>query len=369
MTSALLMGLLTGVVFGTALYKVAAIRYDRVVGMLMLTDLKIMKFAFTAIATASFVYGMADVLGVAQEVTLQPRVMSFTGWAHVVGGIIFGAAMGFTGFCPGTAVCRVGAQLGSSKFESLFAVVGLFVGIAIFSFVKMPLFDAGVLAPPKGLTLYGWLGLPYGPVAILFGIFFLVLTALLDRFAPERRFEPPTAPRSWLDRVRGDWHFAVGGAIAGLTIVASTMQDGFIGYSGSILALYGWIGDAIGSPTALVPKITDGIVWRSGLIIGVLLGAIAAKLWSIPWQDGAPEVVPAAAKPFILSRNLRTMGGALGLSLGAMIGGGCTTGAFMAAFPTLSLGSFAMGGTFFVFGIATAYLVNFLQHRSTPASA
>ena len=42
------------------------------------------------------------------------------------------------------------------------------------------------------------------------------------------------------------------------------------------------------------------------------------------------------------------------MCLGALVGGGCTTGAFIAAWPTLSLGSLAMAGTFFVVSMATS---------------
>ncbi len=355
MAMPLLMGLLTGVVFGTALYKVTAIKYDRVVGMLLLTDVKIMKFAFSAIAVAAFAYGLADILGVAKDYALVPRVMSFTGWAHVVGGVLFGASMAATGFCPGTVACRAGVNLGSTRFESLFAVIGLFVGVAVFASIKAPLFDAGVLAAPQGLTLHGWLGLPYGPVAMIIGATFLVITALADRFLPENDFVPTRPARSFVDRVRGDWHFFPAGAVAGLTIVAATMQDGYIGYSGSILAIYGWVADAIGSTSTLVPKVTEQIVWRSALITGVVVGAVAAKYWSIPCEgEGRKLPAPAAFKP---ARSLKILTGAAGLSLGAMIGGGCTTGAFMAAFPTLSIGSFAMGGTFFGAAMGTALLL------------
>ena len=40
-----------------------------------------------------------------------------------------------------------------------------------------------------------------------------------------------------------------------------------------------------------------------------------------------------------------------------MIGGGCTSGAFVAGWPTLSVGNFAMGMTFFMTAMATAFLV------------
>lgn len=355
MTMSLLAGLLTGVVFGTALYKVTAIKYDRVVGMLLLTDVKIMKFAFSAIAVAAFAYGLADIFGVAESTGMVPRVMSYTGWAHVVGGVLFGASMAATGFCPGTAACRAGANFGSTRFESIFAVVGLFVGVGVYAAIKPTLVDSGVIDAPQGLTLHGWLGLPYGPTAVLLGAFFLLQTALADRFLPEQSFTPARPPRSLIDKIRGDWHFFPAGAVAGLTIVAASMQDGYIGYSGSILAVYGWVADAIGQTSSLVPKVTDQIVWRAALIVGVVLGALLARLWSIPCE-GEGKSIPAPAS-FDAPRSARILTGAAGLSLGAMIGGGCTTGAFMAAFPTLSVGSFAMGSTFFAAAIGTAVLL------------
>ncbi len=364
MFETVLMGLVTGVLFGTALFKVTALRYDRVVGMLLLTDVKIMKFAFSAIGVAALTYGLADILGVATDLAMVPRVMPFTGWAHLVGGVIFGVSMAATGFCPGTAACRAGVNMGGSKFESLFAVIGLFVGVAVFAAIKVPLFDAGVLAAPQGLTVHGWLGLSYGPVAVLVGAAFLVITALVDRFLPENAFVPARPLRGALDRVRGDWHFFPAGALAGLTIVWATTQGGYIGYSGSVLAIYGWAADAIGVPSALVPTISETIVWRSALLGGVVGGAVLAKLWSIPCESaGNPAPTPSR---FRLGASARALGGGAGLALGAMIGGGCTTGAFMAAFPTLSIGSFAMGGTFFVAAMSSAVLLQRL--RRAPAA-
>ena len=66
-------GLLTGAAFGVVLYKVGASRYSRVIGMLTLRDTKVMKFAFTAIATASALYGLAALFGVAEPLHLVPR--------------------------------------------------------------------------------------------------------------------------------------------------------------------------------------------------------------------------------------------------------------------------------------------------------
>lgn len=355
MFSTLAMGTITGLVFGTVLYKVAAMRHSRVLGMLTFSDFKIMKFAFTAIAVSSFGYGLANLTGVAADVGLVPRIMSFNGWSHVLGGVIFGSAMGLTGLCPGTAACRLPSNPGKGKLDSLMVVVGLFVGIAIYSMVKTPLIESGIIGTPRPLTLHGTLGLPYGPVAVLTGVFFLVLATTLDRFAPQPKYD--TERTSLVDRIRGEWHWLPCGILGGLTILAATMQDGYIGFSGSILATYGWLGDLIGMPTKLVPEVTDSIMWRSALIIGVVIGGVTTHLWSHKqvWpsaEDNAPTKLFGAG-------TVGALGAGTALSLGAMIGGGCTTGAFIAAFPTLSLGSFAMGGTFFVVALTMAFSLRF----------
>jgi uncharacterized protein len=355
MSTALMMGLLTGVVFGTALYKVAAIRHTRVIGMLLFADGTVYKFAFSAIAVACFGYGLAATTGVAESLGLVPRVMSFTGWAHVLGGVIFGVSMAGTGCCPGTTVCRASSGIGSGRFEGWTAVIGLFVGIFIYSLIKQPLFDAGIMTAPQGLTLHGWLGLPYGPVAMFLGVFFLVVATLIDRVGGA----PTPLPKAEgiVARIRGPWHWLPAGAIAGVVIVWATSQSGYVGYSGSVLAIYGWAADALGMTTTLVPKISDGIIWRAGLLGGVGLGAFLASKWST--RHTWPSVEDTqGARSFNVKGHLFSFTGGTGLALGAMIGGGCTTGAFMAAFPTLSLGSFAMGGTFFAVALITARIVN-----------
>lgn len=355
MFSTLAMGTLTGLVFGTVLYKVAAMRHSRVLGMLTFSDFKIMKFAFTAIAVSSFGYGLANLTGVAGDLGLVPRIMSFNGWSHVLGGVIFGSAMGLTGLCPGTAACRLPSNPGKGKLDSLMVVVGLFAGIAIYSVVKQPLVDAGVIGAPRPLTLHGSLGLPYGPVAVLGGVFFLVLATTLDRFAPEPKYDREHS--SFVDKIRGEWHWLPAGALGGLTVLAATMQDGYIGFSGSILASYGWAADLVGMTTKLVPEVTDGIMWRAALIGGVLIGGVTTHLWS--HKQVWPSAEDNAPTKLVGTATVGALGAGTALSLGAMIGGGCTTGAFIAAFPTLSLGSFAMGGTFFVVALVTAFSLRF----------
>ena len=56
------------------------------------------------------------------------------------------------------------------------------------------------------------------------------------------------------------------------------------------------------------------------------------------------------------------MSGTAIMALGAMVGGGCTTGAFLSGWPTLSIGSFAMAITFFATSMAVSNLRLLVAH-------
>ena len=131
---AVLTGLLTGMAFGVVLYKVGASRYSRVIGMLTLRDTKIMKFVFVAIAVASFAYGLAAVFGVGEQLNLVPRVMPFMGMAHVVGGVLFGGALGFSGLCPGT--CAHGPRPG--RHVACCTIIGPSAGVRVMAADAQP---------------------------------------------------------------------------------------------------------------------------------------------------------------------------------------------------------------------------------------
>src|SRR5512141_2940379 len=174
MTRAFLLGALTGAGFGFVLYKVGATRYSRVMGMLTLRDTKIMKFAFTAIAVASLVYGLAAAAGVAEAWGLVPRVMPYLGAAHVLGGAMFG--LGLSGLCPGTCVAKAGGRNGAKKLIGPAAILGLATGVLAYAAGKDWLLARGVVPEiQKPLTLHGVLGLPYAAVALAVGAGFLVL--------------------------------------------------------------------------------------------------------------------------------------------------------------------------------------------------
>ena len=347
-----LLGALTGAGFGAVLYKVGATRYSRVMGMLTLRDTKVMKFAFTAIGVASLGYGLAAALGVAESLSLVPRVMPFLGSAHLLGGALFGIGMGVSGLCPGTCAAKTGGRGGDRKYATPAAVAGLVAGVLLYAAVKDPLVRSGIIAEnQRPLTLHGALGLPYAVVALAWGALFVVIALLVDRLTPERTYEPERPLRGALDRIRGEWSWAAAGTAGGILVLLATMQGGYLGFSGAILAAVGWGAHLLGRTMEIVPRLTDDILWRAALILGVFPGAFLAAATSLRSRAAAGPRPPKVLDGKAIARSFSA---ATEMTLGALVGGGCTTGAFISAWPTLSLGSLAMAGTFFVVSMAVA---------------
>lgn len=358
MLRSFLLGALTGAGFGVVLYKVGATRYSRVMGMLTLRDTKVMKFAFTAIGVASLLYGLAAALEVSDGWGLTPRIMPFLGWAHVLGGVLFGLGLGVSGLCPGTCVAKTGGRGGEKKLAGAAAVAGLVAGVLLYAAVKDRLLEAGVLAATQEpLTLHGVLGLPYPAAALGWGALFLLVALLVDRFTPEKVYQPDAPRHGLLEILRGEWSWVASGAVGGTLVVLATAQGGYLGFSGALLAAVGWAAQLTGHPLEAVPRIDVDIAWRAALLVGVLPGAWLAKVASLPSRAAAAAgPVAKVLDPAALVRNF---GAATVMATGALIGGGCTTGAFISAWPTMSLGSLAMAGTFFLvsMGVATGRLL------------
>ena len=367
MFGSFLAGALTGAGFGVVLYKVGATRYSRVMGMLTLRDTKVMKFAFTTIGVASLAYGLAAATGVAEAWGLVPRVMPFLGYGHLLGGALFGVGMGVSGLCPGTCVAKAGGRGGGKKFATPAAVLGLVAGVLFYQWVKDPLMASGIIAEnQKPLTLHGALGLPYPAVALALAALMLAIAVAVDRLTPERFYAPAREKRTLVDWLRGEWSWTVSGTLAGLLIVASTAQGGYLGFSGAILAAVGGAAHLVGLQMSIVPRIDADIVWRAALIVGVFPGAWLAHLLSIPSKAAAEA---PASKVLDWGAIGTSFSAAAVMCVGALVGGGCTTGAFLSAWPTLSIGSFAMAGTFFAVSMATSSARAFVLHTYDVGAA
>ena len=94
MTAAMLIPLFIGVLFGFSLNKGGLTRYGNIVGVFRFTNLTVIKFMLTGLATAMIGLYTLKAFGVIQF----PNVPGTYIAGNVIGGLVFGIGMALTGY-------------------------------------------------------------------------------------------------------------------------------------------------------------------------------------------------------------------------------------------------------------------------------
>jgi uncharacterized membrane protein YedE/YeeE len=154
----LLYGLITGILFGFLLQKGRVLRYDKQLGALRLMDMTIVKFMLSTVLVGMVgVYILKD-LGLV-KLSVKPTNLG----ANIIGGLIFGAGWGLLGYCPGTSA----GALGEGRWDSLWGILGMLVGAAVFAEVYPALKTSiltwgklGKITLPQVLGVNHWVIVP-----------------------------------------------------------------------------------------------------------------------------------------------------------------------------------------------------------------
>ncbi len=146
MTTAQILGLVTGIGFGFLLQKGRVLRFDKQLGAMLLKDMTIMKFMMSAILV-----GMVGILALSGMGIIKLGHKPMNVGAILIGGALFGGGWAIMGFCPGTSV----GALAEGRWHAIFAIAGMIVGAAIYAELY-PLFKSTVLAWAD----FGKIGLP-----------------------------------------------------------------------------------------------------------------------------------------------------------------------------------------------------------------
>ena len=120
----LLLGIITGIIFGFLLQKAEVLRFEKQVGFLLLRDMTIIKFMFSAILVGVVGIHFLNDLG-----TIDLKIKGTVVGAQVIGGLIFGIGWAIAGYCPGTSV----GALGEGRLHALWAVLGMIAGAALYA--------------------------------------------------------------------------------------------------------------------------------------------------------------------------------------------------------------------------------------------
>ena len=155
MSHDMIMGLVTGIVFGVLLQRAGVIRYDKQLAALRLRDMTILKFMLSTICVAMIgTYLLVD-LGMA-KLSIKPTILG----GVVIGGALFGVGWAIFGYCPGTAM----GALGEGRLDTVFGLAGMLVGAGIYAEIY-PLMkntvltwgDYGKITIPQVLGVNHWI--------------------------------------------------------------------------------------------------------------------------------------------------------------------------------------------------------------------
>lgn len=173
----LLLGLLTGFVFGFALQKGRVTKYQVIVGQFLLRDFTVLKTMLTAVVVGGAGVYTLRALGLA-TLHVKPAQLAAVG----VGGLIFGVGMTILGYCPGTGV----AASAEGRRDALVGVAGMLAGAAVYA-ECYSWFGGNLLAWANWgpVTLPELLAAPAWTLLGALGIGALILFRWLEKF--ERR--------------------------------------------------------------------------------------------------------------------------------------------------------------------------------------
>lgn len=170
----LMLGAITGLVFGFLLQKGGVTRYDTIVNQFRFKDFTVLKTMLTAIVVGAVgVYAMLQ-MGMIKGLSVKGAELAM----NAGGGVIFGVGMVLLGYCPGTAL----AAAGQGSRDALVGLAGAVVGAAVYAEVYPliarsiePIAKFGKITFPEIMHVSPWL------VIVPLALFSMVLFVWLER--------------------------------------------------------------------------------------------------------------------------------------------------------------------------------------------
>jgi hypothetical protein len=167
-----LLGLFFGILFGFFLQKAGVVRYEVVVGQLLLTDFTVLKVMLSAVIVGTVGYHLLKHAGLVRS-----HAVPGSAGSNVIGGLVFGIGFALLGYCPGTVAGAAGSgalDAASGGFSGL--LIGSWLFARIYPAVEVRFLNRGKFGPltlPELLQLNEWVVVTLF-VAASFGLLFLL---------------------------------------------------------------------------------------------------------------------------------------------------------------------------------------------------
>jgi len=167
----LVLGLVTGIIFGFLLQKGGVTRFSVIIGQLRLVDFTVVKVMLSAVVVGSLGIHALHSL---KLTNLHPKPDAVR--AAVVGGLLFGIGFAVMGYCPGTLVGAVG----NGYLDALAGGIGVILGAGLFASVYSKLTRRKFIVPrqkaktiPELLGINRWIGVLAASILIVLLLWWL----------------------------------------------------------------------------------------------------------------------------------------------------------------------------------------------------
>lgn len=172
----IILGLATGIIFGTALEKSRVFEPGVIVGQMQLRNFLMLKIFLAAVIAGLFI--LAAMNGFF-DVKLHPKALEWK--ANIVGGLILGAGITLAGACPGTTL----AQIGAGYRDAWFTLAGGIAGAMAYGYLEPAIKPALAVGGGKE-TFASLINVPFWALAIAVAIAMAAFVYALELLRPWR---------------------------------------------------------------------------------------------------------------------------------------------------------------------------------------
>jgi len=336
MTSAIITGLIVGIIFGFIMQRGRFCMNSAIRDTALLQDFTLLKSVSIAILVMMFGFAIMSLAG-----WITPAPKPFFGWANLVGSFIFGIGMVLAGGCASGITYRVGeGMMGALAAVIGLATTGTMTAMGILKPIMLSLRTPDATSP----TLASILNMEYWLLALIISIIAGIIWFLLARKNGDDDLVSDSST-SLGDRIfKKSWNWLVTGIGIGIVGIIAFPISAAAGRNYPLGITAGWI-QWVKVVILRVPE--QAVNWIAAMVIGVVIGAFIAALIAGEFKFRFP-------KPLMIGQAF--LGGLI-MGFGAVTSGGCNVTHILSGIPQLSLGSFLAAISIALGAWATAYLI------------
>ena len=338
MTTAIITGLIVGIIFGFVMQRGRFCMNSAIRDTALLQDYTLLKSVGVAILVEMVGFAIMDAAGI---ITINPKPL-FWG-ANLVGSFIFGIGMVVAGGCASGITYRVGeGMMGALAAVIGLATTGTLTAMGFLKPIKDSLQTSTIVktADDANLTLANLLGVPYWILGLIIAVLAGVIWFLIARKNGDDALEMDTS----LPFFKRTWNWLVTGIGIGIVGIISFPISAAAGRNYPLGITAGWIQWV----KVLILRVEGQAVdWIAAMVLGIVIGALIAALLAGEFKIRFPKI-GMIGQAFL---------GGLIMGFGAVTSGGCNVTHILSGIPQLSIGSFIAAVAIALGAWLTAYLI------------